>query len=69
MKYKPTRFKAENSVYSKEAADFVVMFIEQLSHTKGRWAGKKFQLLPWQEQIIRDVFGILKPDGKRQFTT
>ncbi|MCD7716599.1 MAG: terminase large subunit, partial [Lachnospiraceae bacterium] len=31
--------------------------------------GKKFQLLPWQEQIIRDVFGILKPDGKRQFTT
>ncbi len=56
-------------MYSKEATDFVVMFIEQLSHTKGRWAGKKFQLLPWQEQIIRDVFGILKPDGKRQFTT
>ncbi|MCD7921233.1 MAG: terminase large subunit [Clostridiales bacterium] len=69
MKYKPTRFMAAGSSYDKNAADFVVMFIEQLSHTKGRWAGKKFQLLPWQEQIIRDVFGILKPDGKRQFTT
>ncbi|MCD7717375.1 MAG: terminase large subunit, partial [Lachnospiraceae bacterium] len=55
-KYKPTRFMAAGSSYDKNAADFVVMFIEQLSHTKGRWAGKKFQLLPWQEQIIRDVF-------------
>ena len=46
-----------------------VSFIECLSHTKGTWAGKKFELLDWQEQIIRDLFGILKPNGYRQFNT
>ena len=29
--------------------------------------GKPFLLLPWQEQIVRDIFGIVKADGKRQF--
>ena len=67
--YKPTRFMAETSHYSKQMADFAVMFIEQLTHTKGTWAGKKFELLDWQEQIIRDLFGILKPNGYRQFNT
>ena len=33
--YKPTRFMAETSHYSKQMADFAVMFIEQLTHTKG----------------------------------
>ena len=47
----------------------MVNFIGCLCHTKGRWAGKPFDLLPWQEQIIRDIFGTLKPNGKRQFTT
>ncbi|MCL2072001.1 MAG: terminase large subunit, partial [Oscillospiraceae bacterium] len=32
------------------------------------WAGKPFRLLEWQEQIIRDIFGVIKPNGKRQFT-
>ena len=68
-KYKPTRFKASTSVYDKAAADYAVMFIESLCHTKGSWAGKPFELIDWQEQIIRDVFGILKPNGYRQFNT
>ena len=68
-KYKPTEFMAEDSRYDKKAADYAVSFIECLSHTKGTWAGKKFELLNWQEQIIRDLFGILKPNGYRQFNT
>lgn len=52
--YKPTRFMAETSHYSKQMADFAVMFIEQLTHTKGTWAGKPFELIDWQERIIRD---------------
>ena len=44
-------------------------FIECLSHTKGTWAGKPFELLDWQEQIIRDLFGTVKPNGYRQFNT
>lgn len=67
--YKPTRFMAKTSHYDKDRADYVVSFIECLCHTKGRWAGKPFILMPWQERIIRDVFGILKPDGHRQFST
>ena len=65
----PQKFKAENSIYDKDAADYAVMFIESLCHTKGTWAGKPFELIDWQEQIIRDVFGILKPNGYRQFNT
>ena len=68
-KYKPTKFKAKDSVYDKEAADFAVNFIECLCHTKGTWAGKPFELIDWQEQIIRDVFGTIKPNGYRQFNT
>ena len=57
------------SHYDKAKADRAVKFIENLCHTKGKWAGKRFWLLPWQEQLIRDIFGIVKPDGYRQFRT
>lgn len=66
---KPTRFLAKGSKYDKVAADYAVNFIECLCHTKGTWAGKKFELIDWQEQIIRDLFGILKSNGFRQFNT
>jgi len=69
VRYKPTRFMLPTSHYDKAQADFVVNFIQCLKHTKGRWAGQPFHLLPWQEQIVRDLFGIVKPDGKRQFNT
>ena len=68
-KYRPTKFKAKTSVYDKDSADYAVMFIESLCHTKGTWAGKPFELIDWQEQIIRDIFGTLKPNGYRQFNT
>jgi phage terminase large subunit-like protein len=68
-KYKPTQFMAPDSKYSKDAADYAVAFIQALCHTKGSWAGKPFELIDWQEQIIRDIFGILKPNGYRQFNT
>ena len=68
-KYKATKFKTKDSIYDKEKADYAVNFINCLSHTKGIWAGKPFELLDWQEQIIRDLFGIIKPNGYRQFNT
>lgn len=67
--YKPSRFMLPTSHYDKAKADRAVTFIENLCHTKGKWAGKRFWLLPWQEQLIRDIFGIVKPDGCRQFRT
>ena len=67
--YQPSKFMLPTSHYDKEKADRAVKFIENLCHTKGKWAGKRFWLLPWQEQLIRDIFGIVKPDGYRQFRT
>ena len=68
-KHKVTQFMAKSSHYEKSKADFAVEFIQNLRHTKGIWAGKPFALLPWQEQIIRDVFGVVKENGYRQFNT
>lgn len=67
--YTPSKFMLPTSHYDKDKADRVVAFIENLKHTKGKWAGKRFWLLPWQERIIRDIFGIVKADGNRQFHT
>ena len=50
-------------------ADRAVAFINSLKHTKGVWYGKNFELLPWQDKIVRDLFGTLKPNGYRQYNT
>ena len=67
--YKPSQFMLPTSHYDKKKADRAVTFIENLCHTKGKWAGTPFWLLPWQEQLIREIVGIVKPDGNRQFRT
>ena len=36
---------------------------------EGNLGGEKFELIDWQEQIIRDLFGVLKENGYRQFNT
>lgn len=54
--------------YDETKADKAVKFIKRLKHTKGRWAGVPFTLLPWQEnEIIRPLFGTVKEDGTRQY--
>ena len=65
--YKPSRFMLPTCHYDAAKADRAVTFIENLRHTKGKWAGKRFWLLPWQEQIIRDVFGIVDEKGTVSF--
>lgn len=67
--FTPSRFMAQDSHYDRRKADYAVAFIQALKHTKGRWAGKPFELLAWQERIVRDLFGTIKEDGYRQFTT
>lgn len=43
-------------------------FTRYLRHTKGKWAKQPFDLLPWEsEQIVRPLFGRLRPDGLRQY--
>lgn len=50
-------------------AERAVKFINALKHTKGVWHGVPFDLLQWQDKIIRDIFGTVKEDGYRQYNT
>ena len=49
-------------MFDEKKARRVVRFIECLKHTKGEFHGKPFKLLPWQEKIIRDVFGTVRDE-------
>lgn len=58
-------------MFDERKAQRVVRFVECLKHTKGEFHGQAFKLLPWQEKIIRDVFGTVRDDDPsiRQYTT
>ena len=49
-------------MFDERKAHRVTQFIECLKHTKGEFHGRDFKLLPWQEKIIRDVFGTVRDD-------
>ena len=56
--------------FSKETAQKAASFINALKHSTGEFAGKNFQLMPWQQKrIIEPLFGTLRPDGTRQYRT
>lgn len=44
--------------YSQEAADRVFRFFGLLVFGQNEWAGQPFELLPWQEQIVREFYGV-----------
>ncbi|WP_256310490.1 terminase large subunit [Tissierella carlieri] len=56
-------------IFNEDKAKHAVNFINNLKHTKGQWRGVPFDLLPWQDRIIRDVFGTVKNNGYRQYNT
>ena len=58
-------------MFSEAKARRVTQFIECLRHTKGEFHGQPFKLLPWQEKIIRDVFGTVRDEDPtmRQYNT
>lgn len=62
-------FKVVVRVYDEKKAQHAVNFINCLKHTKGQWRGVPFDLLPWQDQIVRDIFGTVKDNGYRQYNT
>lgn len=55
--------------FDVERADEVCRFIEKLPHIKGKWAGKKLHLEPWQCFILTTVFGWVDEGGNRRFRT
>jgi phage terminase large subunit-like protein len=54
--------------FDEDAADHVCQFYEGfLRHHKGEWAGRPFELQPWQRFSLRELFGWKRPDGTRRF--
>lgn len=55
----------------RQRADHAVSFINRLTHTKDKWAGQPFTLRPWQEAIVRRLFGTMREDdpGRRAYRT
>ena len=52
--------------YNQEAVDLVLDFIRLLPHGQNQWAGKPFQILAWEEQALREFYGVqvLNDDGE-----
>lgn len=53
--------------FNNEAAMHAVKFIECLKHVKSPWTAKPFALLPWQHQVVSDVYGTQTDAGVRQY--
>lgn len=56
-------------MFDEAKAKRTINFINALKHTKGSWHGVPFELLPWQEKIMSDIFGTVKENGFRQYNT
>jgi phage terminase large subunit-like protein len=57
-------------LFNDKKAQVAINFFEHmLTHTKGIWAKKLFELIPWQKPIISDLFGSVRSNGLRQYTT
>lgn len=54
--------------FRTDRGEHAVRFINNLTHTKGEFAGKPFNLRPWQEKMIREFFGTIDAEtGLRQY--
>jgi phage terminase large subunit-like protein len=62
--------KKRSGIYFDEAAaDHAINFFGFLKHSKGEWAGRVFELEPWQIFIVGSLFGWMRSDGLRRFRT
>lgn len=54
-------------VWDPKAVELAIRFFPLLRHYKGEFAGKQFQLEPWQGFIVGCVFGWKDAAGRRRF--
>jgi phage terminase large subunit-like protein len=55
--------------FDAAAGQHILDFFQFLRHSKGRWAGQVMVLEPWQQFILRTLFGWKRADGTRRFRT
>ncbi|GAB3324301.1 terminase large subunit [Larkinella ripae] len=53
--------------FDEAAATRALKFFSFLRHSKGKWAGRPFELAPWQAFIVYVLFGWKRDDGTRRF--
>lgn len=56
-------------MYNQDKAQRAYDFISELRHTKGEWAGKQWQWIPWQVELVNTLFGTVDEKGYRQYRT
>lgn len=55
--------------FDRDLAAHALDFFGFLHHSKGEWAGERFQLAPWQAFIVGSLFGWRRADRLRRFRT
>jgi phage terminase large subunit-like protein len=61
-------WKRPGAVFDKAKADRAVDFIETCCrHVKGELAGQPFKIEGWQREIVRGIFGWMRPNGTRLY--
>ena len=54
-------------MFDEQKADRAVSFVKLLRNTQGEYAKHPFNLMPFQEKIVKDLFGTVNSEGFRQF--
>lgn len=52
-------------MYSQKKADRAIRFWRGMKHTSGSYYGMPFNLLPWQQPVLHDVYGAVDDRGLR----
>jgi phage terminase large subunit-like protein len=47
--------------------DRVTRFVASLRQSKGEWAGQRIALMPWQCDLLRDLYGTVDATGARRY--
>jgi phage terminase large subunit-like protein len=67
------RFQADllrtDLVFRQDCVNHVLALIVSLTHFTGKYAGKPFELSPWEEFIVANLYGFYNLDGTRRFQT
>lgn len=59
--------KSRRLRFDPKAAHRAVSFFGLLKHSKGEWAGRPFELAPWQAFVTWCAFGWKRADGTRRY--
>lgn len=62
------RYATERGIYfDKKEAARVISYFGKFRHTKGEFAGKRFELEPWQEFYLMNIYGWKRAGDVRRF--